>query len=188
VSDGKNLFVALRDRGVSENRLYLLWIADHLNLLAVAFADAQFLNASRQLRYVVDDSIGGSIVSRALRSVGIEEVRISEADPVSRLRSLRAMVQPGAPLVLAVDGRGPYYQVSSGVVSLARTLGMSMFPCAAIASHAITFPNRRVPVTLPRRGATISVLFGHAIHPQLDAKSTAAHIRDCLNTLRQTQP
>ena len=49
VSDGRELLVALRERGAAEHRLYLLWIVDHINLLAVAFADPEFLNASSQL-------------------------------------------------------------------------------------------------------------------------------------------
>ena len=155
--------------------------------MAIAFADDDFLRASRLFRYIVDDSFGGQIVSAVLDHLRVPQIGIAESDPASRLRSLREVMNTRSELVLAVDGRGPYFDVGTGVVTLAKTLAATLVPCSAVATKTIRIPNRRVPITVPRPFSIVSVQFGEPIDPPATVSSgvlTARHLRDALNRLQ----
>jgi lysophospholipid acyltransferase (LPLAT)-like uncharacterized protein len=83
-----------------------------------------------------------------LAQLGLLSVPLSE-DPVERLKLLRDYMSRRPATFLVVDGRGPYFQVAPGIVSLARTLDCPLVPCSVAAVPHLLLPNIRVPISLP---------------------------------------
>ena len=172
--------------GASDPRkLFAVWIADHLSLLAVAFSGAETQIRMDSLTFFVDQSTGGFIVERPLRDKGAAVISLATFSAAARMKSLRAAYSVAGDLVLVVDGGGPYRQVPPSVVNLSKAVRASIVPVAARASRSVTLPNRFGAVHVPLREATITVRLGHAIDPgAYPAPSAAAkYVQTCLGEL-----
>lgn len=145
-------------------RFVALWTADHLNLMAIAFSSATFLRTAQKLVFLVDDSIGGQSVANVLESSRIPVVAISGRGEAERLRTLRQLMEVRSPLILVVDGRGPYFKVGTGIVSLARAMNGAIQACSVHSSRSLLLPNWKVPLTVPRRYSRLLVRFGGPIN------------------------
>ena len=151
----------LRLSTVSAPLVFPLWTTDQVNLLATAFGSRHLRNlAAEHFRFFVDDSVGGIIMDGLLRRLGLGTIEISDTDPAARLRTLRSFVQSKPTAFLVVDGRGPYFQVGSGIVNLARATHATLVPCAAAASATVTLYSRGARVAVPLPRSEIRVAFG----------------------------
>jgi lysophospholipid acyltransferase (LPLAT)-like uncharacterized protein len=149
-----------------------LWTTDHLNLLSLAFAYGEFPNVARELSFLVDDSFGGRIVGKVLERQSLRSIRIRHGDPAGRLRDLRHLVGSRSPLVLVVDGHGPYFRVGTGISSLVRAVRGVVWPCAARTRLPILMPNARVRVELPRPFSRVRVILGKPVAAGTGALAT----------------
>src|SRR5262249_10930046 len=129
--------------------IYTLWISDHVSLLSIGFASSFLRKLAQQFAFVADDSFGGLVMQSALVSLGASILPVSVHDPAARLRSLRNIVRERRGTFLAVDGHGPYFSVSPGLVSLARSTGAAVVPFAALTVPALRMTNLKVTVTVP---------------------------------------
>jgi lysophospholipid acyltransferase (LPLAT)-like uncharacterized protein len=190
VGSGSDPWRCFRDLVIEDRRkphFLALWTTDHLNLLTLAFVRGQFAGIARHLAFLVDDSLGGRVVAGVLQKQSLHSVFIRHADPAGRLRDLRALVELNAPLVLVVDGHGPYYQVGTGIASLAKAVRGVVWPCAARTYAPLLIPNSKVRVELPRPFSTIAVALAPPIVAETvgNASELADSLRMHLDHLRR---
>lgn len=180
-----NFFEAQRDVGPS---LYILWTSDHLNLLSLGFASDQLLDFAKRFRFFADDSLGGTVMRSAMESLGVLGLLISQTDPVSRLTLLRSVIETRTSAFLVVDGRGPYFEIATGVVNLAKAMGAAIVPCSVTSTPRLIFPHPRVRVELPVPGSHVTLNIGtprlmHDTH--IDARIVADQLKVALMRLRE---
>lgn len=142
--------------------IFATWISDHINLLSVAYASPDFLQLATSFHYFADDSFGGLTVQSALRWIDGKVLPLSDRDPAQRLKVLRSVLDIRPSAFLAVDGRGPYFHVGTGLVNLSRTMGAPIVPCSIRASRSITIASGS-KVVVPLRGSSITVSFAETI-------------------------
>jgi len=159
IEDGATRLLQLST--VSAPLVFPLWTTDQINLLATAFGSRPLRSlAAKHFSFFVDDSLGGIIMDSSLRRLGLGTIRISDTDAAARLRTLRCFMESKPTAFLVVDGRGPYFQVGSGIVNLARATRATVVPCAAAASAAVTLYSRGAQVAVPLPRSEIRVAFG----------------------------
>jgi lysophospholipid acyltransferase (LPLAT)-like uncharacterized protein len=156
--------------------IYALWIRDHVSLLSIGFASPFFRRLAQEFAFVADDSFGGLVMQSAVSSLGAKVLPVSVQDPATRLRSLRTVVQERASTFLAVDGHGPYFTVSPGLVSLAKSIGAAVVPFAALAEPSVSMTNLRVSVSLPLPKSYILGSFGEPFRFNLDPHSSVKSV------------
>ena len=157
--------------------LYLLWIADHLNLVSLGYVSPSFRQMARQFKFFADDSFGGLVMRRTIRSLGAESLPISQADPVKRLQLLRSVMLNRPSVFLAVDGRGPYFKIGTGIVNLAIAIRGTVIPCSILARPALNLTNLAVSVTLPLPRSRLLIAVGKPIsHNELKASGPPAAV------------
>ena len=142
--------------------IFATWISDHINLLSLAYVSSDFRELAKSFHYFADDSFGGLTVQSALRWIDAKVLPLSDRDHVRRLKLLRSMLDMKTSAFLAVDGRGPYFQVGTGLVNLARTIGASVVPCSIRANRSITIASKS-RVAVPLLGSSITVSFAETI-------------------------
>jgi lysophospholipid acyltransferase (LPLAT)-like uncharacterized protein len=173
--------------GFAAHTIHAFWIADHVNLLALAFASSDFLRIASKAAFFADDSFGGMIMQSCLKRLGLQTLTISDRDAADRLRQLRRIVEAKpSSTYLAIDGRGPYFQVRTGVVNLSLVMQANIVPAAIVSRSALKLPAKLGSIGLPLPRARVIVALGPAIHPQRGASSVkaAAHLQAELSTIR----
>ena len=166
--DGVNSFIDVQQQ--DHPSIYLLWTAEHLNLLSLGFVSRELHALSRRFEYFTDDSVGGLVMRSCIARLGLTNLPVSE-DPVQRLKLLRAVLKQRSAAFLVVDGRGPYFSVSTGIISLARAINARLFPCTVAASPRVLLPNISVPISLPVPRGRLLLYVGAPIEPDQFAKS-----------------
>ncbi len=167
------------DRFFEEQRqdgpvIYALWISDHVSLLSIGFVSSFHQRLAQQFAFVADDSFGGLVMQSALTSLGARILRVSVQDPAARLRSLRSVMQERRSIFLAVDGHGPYFNASPGLVSLAKSIRAAVVPFAAVTLPAIPITNLKVSVAVPLPRSRILATFGDPIRFQASPLNVGA--------------
>lgn len=167
--------------------LYVLWTSDHLNLLSLGFASDRLRNFARSFRFFTDDSMGGMVMRSAVQSLGAPNLPISQRDPADRLTLLRSVIETRTSAFLVVDGRGPYFQVGTGVINLAKAMGAAIVPCSITVRPRLIFPHRAVRIDLPLPCSHVELSLGRAhlfCDPLRSAKRGAGELRAALMQLR----
>lgn len=100
-----------------------------------------------------------------------------------RLEQLCGVVRRGGSYAFAVDGGGPYFEVGTGVATLARALRAFIVPIAVTASPALPVPHRsRISFPLPHCRTTLAI--GTPIDGlQADRRRVVAEVRAALVSL-----
>jgi len=177
----------VRQQSLKGPAIFPLWTSDQVNLLSLGFAPSTFRSFVDSFRFFVDDSFGGLLMASALRSLRGKLVSISQRDPADRLRGLRAFVSERPTAFLVVDGRGPYFTVSTGLINLARSIPVAIVPCSATAFPHATLRLRKAKVHLPIPASRILVQFGTPISygplRSTTAASDALSLQDTLLSL-----
>jgi lysophospholipid acyltransferase (LPLAT)-like uncharacterized protein len=170
----------------STRRIYTFWIADHLNLLALAYASPRFAELATTFSFFVDDSFGGHVMQACLRTLNLKPLMISDTDQAQRLKLLRAIAAaPPHAIYLAVDGRGPYFKVRTGVVNFAALVRAKLICTGIVASRSIALPRRLGSVSIPLPGAAIAVAIGEDTEiASKDAASQAQYFEKELLAIR----
>lgn len=163
-----------------------LWTTDHINLLAFAFAATELKQIARDLAFLVDDSLGGRIVKEVLKRENLTYISIRTTDAAGRLKDLRALLELRTPLVLVVDGHGPYFEVGTGLLTLAKMLEGAIWPCAARARRSLLVPNAKVRLQLPTFFSELAVTLGDPImcRPEDSAADLASILRRRMEAAR----
>lgn len=175
------------DQSASRPCFYVLWTSDHLGLMALPYASPALHEFTRQFHFFADDSFGGYVMQHLLARLGAGCVPLSQADAVTRLKLLRQVVVTKISGFLVVDGRGPYFEVATGLVNLAKATDAAIIPCAAVSAPAISVPNNRVALALPVRRSEVVLTFGEPIiatASSADPLVLAAIVRDSINAVR----
>jgi lysophospholipid acyltransferase (LPLAT)-like uncharacterized protein len=114
---------------------------------------------------LVSKSRDGEITARYLESMGLRPVRGSSSKGGSSgARELMRALHDGWFAVLILDGpRGPYKEVKSGAIEIARRCGVPLIPMAARATRELSLKRSwdrfRVPLPLSH----VAVVYGEAI-------------------------
>jgi lysophospholipid acyltransferase (LPLAT)-like uncharacterized protein len=154
----------------------------------VGFVSTEMRQLSREFRFFVDDSFGGLVMKRSVSHLGAETLQISEKNPAERLRSLRKIAEVSGGSFLAVDGRGPYFEVPTGLINLARSIQATIVPLAVSAIPSIRVPNTRVALWLPVARSHVTLNFGEPLRistpPSFsDVRCQAGVVREALRVL-----
>jgi hypothetical protein len=168
--------------------LYVLWIADHLNLLALSYVSAELKSLSASFQFLADDSFGGLVVQNILHRIGAAVAPISATDKARRLQLLKELVSERPSLFVAVDGRGPYFTVGTGIVSLGVVLRADIIPCAIVSAPSLNVGNSAVSVAIPRRRSAILLNIGTSLafrsfNPGFRPSDAAQQVEYALNEL-----
>ena len=110
----------------------------------------------------------------ALKDVGAEVVPISQTDPAERLKLLRRFMEERPSAFLAVDGRGPYFKVATGLPNLAIALKAQVIPCSILSKPRLSLSNGTVRVDLPLPTSTVLAAFGNPLSFQVGEERRAA--------------
>lgn len=113
-------------------------------------------------------------MQRILAKLNANCLPLSEIDQVARLKLLRRVIERRPSAFLVVDGRGPYFEIGTGLVNLARATRSAVIPCAVVASRSVWIPNKRLKIGLPAPGSKVVLGFGSAIVPS--TTSATPHI------------
>jgi lysophospholipid acyltransferase (LPLAT)-like uncharacterized protein len=169
--------------------IYALWISDHVALLSIGFASSFLRRLAQRFAFVTDDSFGGLVMQSAVTELGARILPVSVQDAAARLRSLRTVVQEKCSAFVAVDGHGPYFTVPPGLVSLAKSIGAAVVPCAVLTVPAVRMTNFRVSVALPLPRSRVLSTLGEAIRFHAPSNlRTVDHVRiisEALQGVRQ---
>jgi lysophospholipid acyltransferase (LPLAT)-like uncharacterized protein len=127
------------------------WGADAIAVAALPFLEPAFVTVARGLTFLFDETFGGHVCASLVAELGVRRVMLDRPKRPERLEQLQAVMRRGGSYAFAVDGGGPYFQVGSGVATLARTLKARIVPLAVLARPAIPWVHpSRITFPLPR--------------------------------------
>lgn len=170
----------LASRAPDRPRLIAYWGADALAIASLPFLERAFLDAVREVTFLFDDTFGGRVCAGLIDQLGGRCVMLARPGRPERLEQLRDVVRRGGSYAFAVDGGGPYFEVGSGIATLARTLRAHVVPVAAAASTAVPWVHRS-RISFPLPGCRITTAIGEPIDGvALDRARVAADLQASL--------
>lgn len=164
--------------------LVVYWIRDALALAVLPFSESAVRHFIRSVAVLVDTTLAGRITGRLIELLGGRYRMLQPPGHADRLRRLHEIITERASNALAVDGRGPYRQMGTAVLSLASALDALVLPVAARASRTVTVaPRSKVRVPLP--GCRIALVIGEpmSVGRGNARRVAAAQLRDALDGL-----
>ena len=159
--------------------LFAHWHGDELALIA--------FYKFKKMVALVSHSKDGDLMAGALKSLGYQVVRGSSSrGGASGLFSLiKTIKRTHCDASLAVDGpKGPRHQVKAGVIKLASSTGLPLYPAVVHTKHRYTFKKSWNQAYLPRPFSVVNVEFGEAI--QIPKKASEEEIEKYRFTLEKT--
>src|ERR1041385_1883619 len=132
-----------------QRAIYVLWIVDHVNLLALAYVSPTHRALASRFSLLTADSVGGRVMQYVLKAIGGRALVIARHDPARRLHDLRSVKNTDGPLFIAIDGGGPYFRVSPAAGSLAIALSADVIPCSVTSDPSITLRLVGAPISIP---------------------------------------
>jgi len=186
---------AILEHGLSEStpspgppRRYVVvyWVADTLPLLIATLRSPPLRRFFGSLCFLLDETAGGRASAYVIRRLGGRYVLLQRSPSPGRLRQLREILATPGSYAFAVDGGGPYFEASTGVIGLADSIKATLVPLAARADPCITVPRaHRLQVPLPgcrvafATGRPIAVMHGD------DRRAAARRLTRALDETRQ---
>jgi lysophospholipid acyltransferase (LPLAT)-like uncharacterized protein len=165
--------------------IYTLWTNDQINLLSIGFSSQAYALFARRFEYFADDSFGGIVMQTAIARLRAPVIAISERDPAARLRALKIVVNSRPSAFLVVDGRGPYFQVGTGIVNLASTMNATIVPCAVASWPHLPIRGRSARLHIPLPKSQVLLALGVPLtldsqHAGVKASVDASLLREAL--------
>ena len=141
-------------------RLFLYyWIGDSLPLMLYVGMAGE---VPEPIQVVCDDTIGGGVVATVLSQLGMPHAPLRLASPAARIRDMQRLMKSTTSTAIAVDGRGPYGQIGLEFARLIRQGDAIACPVAARVDRSwLAWPRPRI--TVPRRGARLSIVLGRPV-------------------------
>ena len=139
-------------------RLVVYWLADAPSIALLPFLEVAFLRSARAVTFLFDETFGGHVCAALVDELRSRYVLLERSERPERLEQLRGVIRRGGSYAFAIDGGGPYFEVGSGVATLARTLKAFIVTIAAVAHPALPVPHRsRISFPLPRCRMTVAI-------------------------------
>ncbi len=153
------------DRQDDQRFLYSVW---HDSMLVAAFGGKQVRMAALTSRHR-----DGSFVASVLKSIGMPIVRgSSSAGGGQALRELITVARDHS-IVITPDGpRGPYRQVSEGIIFLAAKTGSGIIPTAFVCHNGWQVPGSWTHLTIPKPFSRVTLRAGDPIYVPSNVKRT----------------
>ncbi len=151
------------DRRDEQRFLYSVW---HDSMLVAAFGGKQVRMVALTSRHR-----DGSFVASVLKSIGMPIVRgSSSAGGQEALRELIAVARDHS-IVITPDGpRGPFREVSEGIIFLAAKTGSGIVPTAFVCHNSWRVPGNWTHLTIPKPFSKVTLRAGEPIYIPADVK------------------